>query len=241
MLSPVAEGRHLTRVEADEHIGAAMPHTSDLLAYYRARAHEYEKVYEKPERRRDLGRLHELVPEWAAGRRVVEVACGTGYWTRRIAPRAAAITGCDLEPEVLKIARARQPATAPARFIAGDAFALDRVPGEFDAAFVGFWWSHLLRADTSRFLAGLHARLLPASRVLILDNRYVEGSNWPITRTDARGNTYQHRVLENGAEYEVLKNFPSSAELREAITAAGGAAVEIHELKYFWYASYDVT
>ena len=213
---------------------------SDLLAYYRARANEYEKVYEKPERLSDLRQLHDLVPEWAAGRRVLEVACGTGYWTRRIAPRAATITGCDLEPEVLKLARARQPAATPAQFVAGDAFALDRVPGEFDAGFVGFWWSHMLRADTGRFLAGLHARLSPGSRVLIVDNRYVEGSNWPITRTDPRGNTYQHRVLENGAEYEVLKNFPSPAELRDAIASAGGTAAAVHELKYYWYATYEI-
>jgi len=36
---------------------------ADLLAYYAARAVEYEKVYEKPERERDLARLHAVIPE----------------------------------------------------------------------------------------------------------------------------------------------------------------------------------
>ena len=61
---------------------------SDLLTYYAARAAEYENVYAKPERQSDLARLRETVPAYFVGRRVLEVACGTGYWTRLIAPHA---------------------------------------------------------------------------------------------------------------------------------------------------------
>src|SRR5215212_811305 len=144
----------------------------DLVGYYAARAHEYERVYAKPERQDDLRRLHELVPEYFVGRRVLEVACGTGYWTRRIAPRAAHVTAFDRSPEVLALARARQPAADPVHFTLGDAFAPGDVPGTFDAAFAGFWLSHVLRSDVGRFLDGLHRRLLPGSVVLLLDNRY---------------------------------------------------------------------
>ena len=49
--------------------------------------------------------------------------------------------------------------------------------------------------------------------MLIVDNRYVEGSNSRVTREDEQGNTYQRRQLDNGAEFEVLKNFPHRAEL----------------------------
>jgi hypothetical protein len=77
--------------------------------------------------------------------------------------------------------------------------------------------------------------------VLIIDNRYVAGSNSPITRTDARGNTYQIRRLENGVEHEVLKNFPAPAEVRAAIVDAGGVEPAIEELTYYWSASYIVS
>jgi SAM-dependent methyltransferase len=214
-----------------------MASQADMLNYYGARAYEYEKVYAKPERQADLLQLHELVPAWFAGRHVLEVACGTGYWTRRIVGRAASITGCDLAPEVLALAQSHQPATSPAAFVLADAFALDGVPGAFDASFVGFWWSHIPRADLPRFLGGLDRRLPAGSRVLILDNRYVEGSNWPITRVDDDGNTYQRRVLESGAEHEVLKNFPAPDELRDAIASSGGAEIAICELQYYWYAT----
>jgi hypothetical protein len=126
----------------------------------------------------------------------------------------------------------------PAHFVVGDAFALDRVDGQFDAAFVGFWWSHLLREDVRRFLLGLHRRLPAGSPVMIVDNRYVSGSNWPITRTDVHGNTYQGRRLRNGVEYEVLKNFPTSTELLDTIASTSGSAPRVHQLTYYWYATY---
>lgn len=213
----------------------------ELVPYYNARAAEYERVYDKPERQDDLRQLHELIPSLLAGRSVLEVACGTGYWTRRISARAAAITGCDLAGETLTLARALQPAEHAASYVAGDAYALTGVPGCFDAAFVGFWWSHIRHADLRRFLGGLNARLPVASRVVILDNRYVAGSNWPVTRTDEDGNTYQQRQLENGTRHEVLKNFPSAAEVLSAIELAGGVNPRVHELQYFWYATYETT
>ena len=211
---------------------------SDLLAYYAARAAEYEKVYEKPERQRDLARLHTIIPAYFANRRVLEVACGTGYWTRRIAPLVTSLVACDLTKATLAVARANQPARTNVTFLVADAYALSDVRGDFDSAFAGFWWSNVPRADLTRFLDGLHRRLEPGSLVVFADNRYVEGSNWPITRTDANGDTYQRRHLESGAEHEVLKNFPTSAELRGVIERSHGWDVSILELEHYWCAAY---
>jgi len=212
----------------------------DLVAYYAARAREYEKVYAKPERQADLHVLRERIPTCFAGRSVLEIACGTGYWTRLLAACARSVTALDASVEVLTLAREQQPATHPATFLIADAFALDVVPGAFDAAFAGFWWSHVRLAHLPRFLRGLHGRLAPGSRVVMADNRYVEGSNWPITRTDDEGNTYQRRLLERGTAHEVLKNFPSPDIVRATIEAAGGQEPDVHCLEYYWYVSYAV-
>jgi hypothetical protein len=42
------------------------------------------------------------------------------------------------------------------------------------------------------------------------------------------------------AEYEVLKNSPTPDELRERLRAAGARSIEVVELPYYWYATYDI-
>ena len=74
-------------------------------------------------------------------------------------------------------------------------------------------------------------------RVVFFDNVYVAGSSTPLSRTDAYGNTYQLRRLDNGSTHEVLKNFPTEPELRDTVA---GLADEVHAefLRYYWILSY---
>ena len=213
---------------------------ADLLAYYSARASEYERVYDKPERQADLKILRERLPAYFTNRSVLEIACGTGYWTRLLVAKARTVTAVDASSEVLAVARVNQPAARPATLVVADAFALDAVSGSFDAAFAGFWWSHVRLAELRRFLTGLHNRLQPGSVVVMVDNRYVEGSNSPITRRDPEGNTYQARTLDRGTRHEVLKNFPKPREVCAAIEATGGTSTIVRLLDYYWYTCYRV-
>src|ERR1051326_861454 len=76
-----------------------------LLDYYARRAGEYEKIFAKPERQPDLVALRALLPGLFAGRDVLEIACGTGYWTPIISESARSILATDINEEVLDIAR----------------------------------------------------------------------------------------------------------------------------------------
>jgi demethylmenaquinone methyltransferase/2-methoxy-6-polyprenyl-1,4-benzoquinol methylase len=200
-----------------------------LVDYYRRRASSYEAIYAKPERQADLAVLRKVIPEKLRGRRVLEVACGTGYWTTRIAAQAASVTAVDLADEPMTIARGKNY-DKPPTFVACDAYALPAVLGSFDAAFAGFWWSHIPKKRIPEFLASLHARLEPGARVVMFDNRYVEGSSTPVAETDADGDSWQLRGSDR-----VLKNFPTAAELRERLPGA-----EVTELEYYWLAEYRV-
>jgi SAM-dependent methyltransferase len=201
--------------------------------YYRERAPEYDRVYEKPERQDDLRAIKAWLPHLFNGRRVLEVAAGTGYWTDVLADCAASVMATDVNPATLQQARARRSWPDTVSFAAVDAFALDEVEGDFDAAFVGFFWSHVRRDDLGPFLHGLWDRLASDAVVVFLDNRFVEGSNHPITRTDGQGNTYQKRRLTDGSEWEVLKNFPSEDELRLALEPHT-RAITLSEWQYYW-------
>ena len=210
-----------------------------LTAYYAARAAEYETIYRKPERQADLGRLEALLLGTLRGRSVCEIACGTGYWTERIAPVAARVFASDFNEEVLAIARTKPLPPGRVRFVRADAYQLPQPPFACDAAVAGFWWSHVPKTRLRDFLDGLRARLEPGAEFIFFDNRFVPGSNTPIHRTDSDGNTYQFRTLRDGSTHEVLKNFPSREELRSAV-ASLAQDIEVVELTYFWRRRYRV-
>src|SRR5947207_15837575 len=118
---------------------------SNTADYYAGRAPEFERVYEKPERQEQLRELEELVRATLAGRRVLEVACGTGYWTAVAVATAAHVTAFDVNESVLALARAKNLDPRRVTFLAGDAYDAPRCAGPFDAALVAFLLSHIPR------------------------------------------------------------------------------------------------
>jgi demethylmenaquinone methyltransferase/2-methoxy-6-polyprenyl-1,4-benzoquinol methylase len=211
---------------------------TDLTRYYAQRAREYERIYDKPERQGDLEWLKNALPSMFAGRRVLEIACGTGYWTQYLVREARAMVGIDINDETLAIARSKGLPAERVVFRIADAYAPPEDLGEFDGAFAGFWWSHVPIRDRRRFFVALDKRLAPGARVALLDNLYVEGSSTPISRRDAEGNSYQARRLDDGSEHEVLKNFPSEAEL-VADVAGVAQNPRFTSLQYYWLFTYD--
>ena len=207
--------------------------TPPIEHYYSKRAAEYERIYQKPERQRELDWLRGRIPQLFRARTVLEVACGTGYWTQFIARSAARVHACDINESVLEIAREKPIPAGKVNFFKADAVSLEGVPGGCDAAFAGFWWSHVKKSDLAHFVRNLSSRLEPGSVVGILDNTYAEGSSTAISRRDAEGNTYQMRSLANGEEYEVLKNFPTAQELADAVRPVAREA-HLEALTYYW-------
>lgn len=206
--------------------------------YYAARAPEYDRVYLKPERQADLREIERWLPTVFAGRSLLEVACGTGYWTQFLAPAASRVLAIDAAPQTWRIAQARVP-PGTVQFMTGDAYALPAEAAGYESAFAGFWISHVPRSRLRAFLQGLHAALVPGAKVVFLDNRFVPGSSTPIAERDSEGNTYQVRRLDDGSSYRVLKNFPTQEEIRHATQGLAGE-LRFHEWPHFWAAEYVV-
>jgi demethylmenaquinone methyltransferase/2-methoxy-6-polyprenyl-1,4-benzoquinol methylase len=214
--------------------------SAELVQYYGRRAAEYERIYQKPERQPDLGQLARMLRRLLLNQDVLELACGTGFWTEKIAPGAASLVATDVSAETLALAREKQYPAGKVSIERGDAYAPEQIPGRFTAGFAAFWWSHVPRKKLGPFLERLHRRLGRGALVVFCDNRYVEGSSTPICRTDSAGDTYQLRALANGERYEVLKNFPSPVELQASISGAGGVDIVVQELTYYWSVWYRV-
>jgi SAM-dependent methyltransferase len=210
-----------------------------MLDYYSKRAHEYERIYLKPERQADLVRLKEYLRGALRGQRILELACGTGYWTAAIGDVAESILATDASDAVLEIARSKGLDSAKVSFSRADAFSPPRDHGDFTAGFAAFWWSHIPMAGLSSFLQNFHAALRPGARIVFADNRYVPGSSTPISRTDEAGNTYQLRGLDDGSTHEVLKNFPSPEQLTRTLEPFS-KTVHVTEFDYFWCATCEL-
>jgi len=206
-----------------------------MKAYYAQRAPEYETVYDKPERQPELEILRQWLAERTRGRRVLEVACGTGYWTAVAAPGAKAIAAFDINDETLAIARAK-PLGAHVAFAIGDAYAPP--PGDYDCVLAAFWWSHVPKSRIAAFVAALAGAARPGARLLLLDNAYAAGSSTPIARTDSEGNLYQRRKLADGSTHEVLKNFPDRASLHASLNGHC-TGIEPDVMRYYWRLSAD--
>ena len=212
--------------------------SEQMRAYYAERAPYYDAVYDRPERQADIRLVRDVLRSSFAGRTVLEVACGTGYWTTQIAQTAVSVMATDGASQPLNVARTR-PGTETVRFELADAYALPGSLGTFDAAFAGLWLSHVPVTERQRFFLSFHGRLVPGARVVFLDNNEVQLRDFPISETDSDGNTYQLRTLRDGSVHRVLKNFPSQDELR-GLVAAEARSVSIRALQNFWLMEYTL-
>jgi demethylmenaquinone methyltransferase/2-methoxy-6-polyprenyl-1,4-benzoquinol methylase len=205
-----------------------------MLDYYAKRAPDYERIYAKPERQGDLAWLKARVGDLTRGARVLDLACGTGFWTEAMT-EAHTIVGADYNDAVLQIARAK--GIAGASFVRADNDALPFRAGDFDVMTAGCWWSHVPLQRLRQHIEGLHRTLGPNVRVLWFDNQYVFGSSTPIAYHDQHGNTWQRRALHDGSEHDVLKNFPDDRMLLETV-ADIAEDVRINRLQYYWTLEY---
>lgn len=143
-----------------------------LSGYYADRAAEHEAVYRLPELQPDLARLRTQLPVLVAGRRVLEVGAGTGYWTQLLAPAAAEVTATDGDAELVAIAAQRDYGTAAVTLTRASATELTSVPGEFDLAFCGFCWSGQDAAGLAGLLTAISARAGQGARLVLCDWRF---------------------------------------------------------------------
>lgn len=104
-----------------------------MRAYYERRAPLLDAAYREGGASPDW--VVAMVADMQAalrGRRVLEVACGTGHWTALAARAAEHTLGTDTSPAILALARGQGLAPARCGFQLADAYALDAVPGRFD-------------------------------------------------------------------------------------------------------------
>jgi SAM-dependent methyltransferase len=212
--------------------------TQEMIAYYAQRAAEYERVYQSPRWQDDLEQIRTRIRALFVGRRLFEVACGTGYWTAYAAEGARAILATDVNEDTLALARAKTYGTG-VTFTRRDAYAPASGAARHDAGLAALWLSHVDLARMGEFLDAFHSHLAPGAVVFMFDERLSEAREQraPASRVDAMGNRYEMRQLLSGERFEIVKNAFDRPRLARLL-GARTTALAYQELPYFWTLEY---
>ncbi|HRH56346.1 MAG TPA: class I SAM-dependent methyltransferase [Chitinophagales bacterium] len=210
---------------------------SDIKTYYNQRAKEYEKVYHNPDEQDDLKTAVDYFQHLFLDKTVLEIACGTGYWTERIAKTATSVFATDINKSVVEIALRRQTKNN-VRFNVADMYHLN-TDMKYQGIFGGFIWSHILLQDLDRFLLKLKDLLTEDEILVFIDSNPVDDTihdKKRVSHTDEHGNTYQTRMLEDGTSHLVLKNFPTKEFLLNKLSVIA-TDINYIQLEYYWIVS----
>jgi demethylmenaquinone methyltransferase/2-methoxy-6-polyprenyl-1,4-benzoquinol methylase len=207
---------------------------AEMLAYYDARADEYDDWYLR-RGRYERGPVHDaawnaeldIAGRWLDGLpiagEIVELAAGTGWWSPLLAIKGE-LSLYDGNSAPLDRARERLVAhKLRAHLHVRDAWAEpDR---EVDAVFTGFWLSHVPRARLHAFLAIVRRWLKPGGIFAFIDSLPDPQSSATDHPTPA--DDLSVRRLDDGREFTVVKVYYEPTELEDALRRAGFADARV--------------
>lgn len=216
----------------DDELDALM---AEQLDYYRARAAEFDA--ERQHAESDPGlvaevaaleqALHRIGPSGA----VLELGCGTGNWTERLAEWADRLVAVDAAPEMIDRARAKVEAEH-VEFVVADLFAWSP-PQRFDVVFFAFVLSHVPPSRFDAFWELVGQALAPQGRVFFIDNSSSETvDEEPVSHPHVR---LVRRRLRNGEQHRVIKTLHEPEELRHRLHQRGwNATVQPTGDRFYW-------
>jgi demethylmenaquinone methyltransferase/2-methoxy-6-polyprenyl-1,4-benzoquinol methylase len=212
-----------------------------MLAYYAARAPEYDDFYLR-RGRYDRGPLHKLgwdadmdaAATWLDALQIsgeiVELAAGTGWWSPILAQKGE-LSLYDALEEPLELARQRLVAHhLRAHLHVRDAW--DAPDRQVDALFTGFWLSHVQRDRLAEFLAIARSWLKPTGTYAFIDGLPDTGSS-AIDHPPAHDDLSVRR-LNDGREFTIPKIYYTPTELEEALLTAGFATAKVTPTSKFF-------
>jgi demethylmenaquinone methyltransferase/2-methoxy-6-polyprenyl-1,4-benzoquinol methylase len=193
--------------------------------YYRERALEYDDWWFRRGRYElepaaagrwfaDCAEVESELARFGPAGAVLELACGTGLWTRHLAPRAATLTAVDASAEMIALNRERVGDDA-VEYVQADVFDW-RPERTYDACFFGFWLSHVPEQRFDEFWAVVRQALSPGGRVFFVDSGRGDRAH-----TRSGGGEVELRRLLDGREFRIVKRYHEPRALERRLAGLG--------------------
>lgn len=201
---------------------------AELLAsqrdYYELRAPDYADVSRPSDRKSrgllDSATLRQVVDDISPTGDVLELACGSGAFTRELVRHARTLTCLDGSPRMLELNR-EIVADARVNFIADDIFAW-KPPRRYDQVFFGFWLSHVPPTRFDDFWDLVDRCLTPDGRAAFVDEDERGVTNERVHDPD--GVPTARRRLSDGRTFEIVKVFWNETDLERRLATSGWQA-----------------
>lgn len=215
----------------------------EQLNYYRARAQEYDQWFlrqgrydrgldHRAEWFREIATVERALEPVMEGKEVLELACGTGLWTRRLAASSSRVLAVDAASEMLSINRA-QLRTGNVEYCQADIFSW--TPSRtFDLVFFSFWLSHVPAGRFDEFWNNVRRALKPAGSVFLVDS-LLEPTSTARDHDLVGRSGIVRRKLNDGREFQIVKIFYEPSELESRLSALGWNGWVRSTGKFFLY------
>lgn len=199
------------------------------LAYYRARAPEYDAWFlrqghydrgevHKAEWMAEVGRLEQALSDFAPTGDILELACGTGWWTERLSAYGSSLTAVDASSEVIALNKKRLPSKR-IDYVRADLFTW-QPERTFDTVFFGFWLSHVPPERFEGFWDLVRQSPKPGGRVF--DSSYTPDATAKDHALKGSEAVSVTRRLDDGRGFEIVKVLHKPETLKAQLGALAG-------------------
>ncbi len=216
----------------------------EQIAYYRARASEYDEWFLRQgrydhgeEHRRqwwnEVAQVQAEFDTFAPRGKVLELASGTGWWTEQLVRHADQITAVDAAAETIALNRERVDSDK-VTYVQDDIFTW-KPPHTYDVAFFSFWLSHVPPDRFDNFWTLVEQAVGPDGRVFFVDSRYNPGAIAIDNRLGTPQDTSVTRRLNDGRSFEIVKIFYEPNDLAQRLERRGWTANVQWTKQFFLY------
>jgi SAM-dependent methyltransferase len=189
--------------------------------YYAERAPEYDDWWYRRGRyelepaalarwQADVAEAEAALEAFAPRGTVLELAAGTGIWTRKLVRLADRVVAVDANAETLALN------TSDAELMCADVFEWEPT-ARFDLVFFSFWLSHVPEQRFDEFWMLVRAALVPGGRVFLVDSGAGDTAHTGTDQADGE----ETRSLADGRTFRIVKRRRRPDELAQRVRPLG--------------------